>query len=1524
MTTNDRANETLFLRLASSLGGGRSLMQAAVVLLVVMTTWQLQADDRDRSALDRVHRRRVSNSAVRAIGEKFANDVEKLRLGQAVLDQESDAFFDDLTSIRRSVESRLRRSPDDVTRKYDSLFAAESKNLYAAAVSESSIPKLRRITNRFFMTESGYLASEQLIAHWLDSGDYPLAGNLARQVLAEPVHERRITPQFRKMLVLLKAATGIEFVAAGTDSDSVIQFQRRFGTFRDSLNPLESGWMMHGGSSSGSRIVGGSPVIPIPAWKADLFANQSSRSVQDFLKDWEGSRKEDDEPCCPATYPIVVDRSVIFRDANGLRSVDVTTGKLNWSFACNYRTSRTEAPRRLIRTRGFQGNSVQPSGSNSLGENTLMGMISSDGQRVYAIDTSSVSETDEELNALTPVHPFRNRLVAVRAQADAQAGKIAWINEGVIPPRMRSPGGPQRFSFLGAPLPGISELLCITEHDIEVHLTALDPQSGEMIWTQPLCSVERTELADPERHEIACLPMRSDGIVVCPTNTGLLVGVDQARMNLLWAAFVDDLPDAKRGQFRGVMISPSQGYAGYGSQVLIAGGRVVYVPLHCSQIQCLELATGRVVWSVPRNGAEFIGAVSDGRVLVVGRQRCRGLKLTDGSEIWDVGAGMPAGRGVAIGDRYALPLDAGRLAWLDMATGRDHGTKALQSDVALGHLVADRDRVYSLSSRGLAALPQVDYVMREINAAGSKVASGVHRDIAFAEIAMVQGNLAEGERRLRLLLTGELTSLDRERSRRELKELLFQKIEGRSDSVASELELLEPLLESPEDQFRFLIAASAQQGAMPRWLIPEQVADRIYNLPERIAGALPGDEEWKVSPAAWCRLQMKISPAEGFGERLQQLRQLRSPPMRVDANSGEVLRYVRVFNSDSAVIPPRSFLASQLTNVRSVHAGEMLWLRNSIDGEPHVAAEAALRLMELWEENGFVADAAGQLDLLATKFADVQLPAGMIGREVVKQLREERVAKIAWRKSREPRWAVQRVEIDQAAARPDFAQPLTPLRNAQDELVRYQSDRMGTVIQGRTARYAWQPIEFVLSPSEIADQSTLTIFDQRTHSRLGLLNIPLTNRFPGVDKVVTSGHLIPLGLPGGLVGISTMQLGDAEPVWKQMPSEMSGRRSPVNPGPASPDFASFSWRNLVYVVDPLDGTLLWQRKIAVPSQELNPNFRLELIGDRQVIGVQRVVDSGDGMPRVHYEVFETATGRRLPTVKPGYISGQWRGSYGRHIVGVVDNKGTRVLEIRDLLSDKVEITEALPDTRLPVFVPGGEMIYVGSGGEVRIYDVGRCQKKLSAQLDGAEVQQIRAVQMFSDRSRYFVNIRRHTATATTTQNFQPISGQHVPGLAVGDDLYAFDRATGELLWKRSIPYRTVLQFQDCPLPFLVMLSQVNDRTNSALQSLAVEVIDSSTGVTVGYRDHLKYDQIIEAQYDGEEGRIHLRGQQSDIELKFGPNDASPAASAMQDAHDRRGTADYRRGSAVRRGSPDPAEPPDRRSPLHSHPVRQNQ
>ena len=1463
MTTSSHLNAAVWLRRLSNLRPQSLGLPLVLFVVLGSADAHLFADDRMRLALERVHRHRTSTAALRTVGQKLASDLEFLRICQVVLDQEPDSFFEDLSSVRRTAELRLSHATADVRRKYELIVGADASNLLSDAVAESSISKLRAVSCRYFLTQAGYSACEQLIAHWMDAGDYVLAARLAKLVQAEPAHAGRITSQFRKMQAGLQAALGLEVSTGAGDQAFGASLVKPFREHRDAFFPLESGWMMPGGSPTGGRIIAGSPVIPIPEWKVDLFRNQSSRIIQDFLKDWEGARKEDDEPCSPAIYPIVVGESVLFRDSDGIRSVDAITGRSNWSVPLNYKPARSESRRRLIRTRAFLGSTFQASVSNPFGENSVMGVISSDGRRAYAIDSSLLPESADEMESASPVHLFRNRLVAVQVAPPASVATVAWVNEGLLPARLKTPGRPSRFSFLGPPLPGPTELLCITEHDLEVHLTALEPSTGEVTWSQPLCSIERTELADPERHETVCLPVRAEGIVVCPTNSGLLIAVDEARLHLMWAAFIDDVPDLRRPQFRGSITTPSGAYAGYASQVLIANGMVVYVPPQSNQIHCLALATGEIVWSVPRSGAEFIGAVSSGRVVVVGRQRCRGLNLGDGSEIWDVGTGMAAGRGVAIGDRYALPLDGGRLAFLDMATGRDFGSRALRSDIALGHLAADRDRVYSLSSRGIAALPQVDHVLREVNAADPNRVGGTRREIALAEIAMVRGNLADGQRRLTSLLTRELSSVDRERSRRELRELLFQKIEDRSDSVAAELELLDTLLESPEDQFRFLIAASMQQERLPPRLTADSVVDRIYHLPEQLLGTLPGEEEWKVSPGAWCRLQLNESLSDEFGRRVYQLRTLQAARL---ADAG---RYVRVFHRDPCADRARSFLASHASENGSFQAAELLWLRNSLNEDPQVAAEAALRLMELCEASGFVADAAEQLDLLATRFARVALPGGLTGKEYFEQMGDERVAKRGWRQSHEPRWPVQHVEIVQTAAQPDFAEPLTPLRTTSDEAVRFQSDRQGTVVQGRTARYAWQPVEFVVTPTESGDESTLTIFDQTTRSRLGFLNVPLVNRFPGVDKVVTSGHLIPLGIPGGILGVSSMQLGDAEPVWKQMPVDLEGRRSPVNPGPAGPDFASFTWRNLVYVVDPLDGTLLWQRKIPVPSKELTANFRMDLVGDRHAIGVQRITDAGDGVTRVSYEVLETATGKRISTVVPGFMSGQWRGSYGRYVVGIVESQGNRMLEIRDLLKDRAEISETLSDTRQPVFMPGGEVLYVSSGGEVRIFDVGRCQKKLAVQLDPSETQQIRAVQMFSDRSRYFVNIRRHSPTATTTQNNQPIGTQNVTGLTLGDDLYAFDRASGELLWKRSIPYRTLLQFSGCDVPFLVMLSQVNDRVNSALQSLTIEVLDSTSGITIGYREHLKLDQLIQADYDGESGRIHLRGHVSDIELKFG-------------------------------------------------------
>jgi len=1446
----------------------------AVVVSSLSASLFAADEGRIRAAAERVYRQRAASVAMRNVAERLAAnpDSETLRIAQWVLDQESDSFTESLSSVRSSIESELRVVPDSVMRRYDSIVDGEADMLLSDAKSNASISAYREVCRRFFLTPAGYFAAERLVALWLDEGEYGLASRLATQVLSEPVHRPRITPQFRLMADSLQQVDRVP-MPQGAPADiraaTVAEFQRKFWKHRATLIPLESGWMTLGGSETRNRAVAGSRPVPVPAWTANYFPDQDSRAVQEFLDDWEGTRREVDQPCSPASYPILVNGQAIFRDSVGLRSVDAATGRLNWAYRCSFNpipvVSRSEARRRLMPT------SSATATPNSFGENSVMGAIASNGDLVFAIDSPANTATDQPT---VPSQRFRNRLLGVYANG-VDAGRVAWVQEGVLPASSKKEEGSATFTFLGPPLPGTSELLCVTEHDADVHLTALEPRTGSVIWTQPLCTLDRVEQFDLERHDTVCLPARDDGIVVCPTNTGLLVAVDQVRLNLLWAAFVDELPDPKRQpiRFGGRMPqSPAAGYAGYASHVLISKGRVVYLPGHSSQLHCLDLATGQFVWSVPRGDAEFIGTISD-QVLVVGRQSCRSLSLDDGRERWSVSTGVPAGRGVTVGNRYLLPLDGGRLAAFDLETGTDQGTHAFRSTVSLGHLVADEQRVYSLSQRGLAAFPQVDFVLAGIDPNKSNL--GPTRQIMLAEVAVVQGNLDSGERQLRKILGGELTTPDRVRARRDLKELYFEKIRTGQPLEQDEFDHLDALLETPTEQFRFVVSVAGKQAQRLSADLREQLAQRAYELPPQVNGVSTTDAaEWEISPAVWCRLQLQNSTMEGFGPSVQSLRNERRPRLRGEESSQEIQRYLRAFDGPD-LADTRSYLASRYANEGATHAAEVLWLRNRQEDDNEVAAEASLKLAELWERTGFVSDAARQLESLATTYARTSLPSGVTGAEYVGRLSANHSAKRVWLQSHEPKWSVDHVEIRQAAAQPDFVQANLPGGAPDRESVRFQPDRTEITARGNLSRIGGQIVEFVTYQTQFEDQQIMSIFDQRTKTRLGSLTLPVARRFASFDKLASGGHFIPIGIPGGIVGVSTLQLGDSTPVWQQLPADLAGRRSPVSPGPSGAGYVSFFWRNRLYVVDPLDGSLLWHRMI--PTQEPAQSQRLDIIGDQYVLAVPGVDQSVDP-PRRNYEVFETTTGRKLATVNPGFMPGNWQGWSGRFAMGIADTREGRRLQIYDLMKNAVEVSEVIGEGGRQPILFQNELVYLGGGGELKIFDLTKGLKTLSAQFTVAELLlPIGAIRVFSDETRYFVNLQRHTPTATTSHFNQALNSQ-MPGVSVRDDLYAFDRATNELIWKRSVPNRRILQFPDCHLPFLVMISHVKDRVNNSLESLTIEVIDSQSGATIGYRENLTFDrQLLTAQYDGEQGQILIRGMVSDIELRFGPAEGQTQA-----------------------------------------------
>ena len=1445
----------------------------AVELLIVATGRVLAEDKPISSAVwNQCYRDRTLATAIAQAQDSLRTRAvaDGASLLQWVLDQPVDGFIETTSGVisaRMRAEQLLNSIP---AAQYRVQFGASSEALFTSfKVNEAD---LAVVVQRYFLTESGFAAAEQLIASWLDQGEYDLAVALLDQVLREPRHASRISTRLSKLAEALR----IEVAPRDGNSSPFFSGRQRGAANRigrtttaaDQL--LESGWMVCGGDHGRNRVIVGSTPLLRPLWIAPALPSRRQHDGEALLKNLEGRQRDLDRPVCAASFPIVVRDKVLFRNMDELCAINVLDGQAAWSFACG---SSPEKWGDRNDTGGIQrgiGRPANPplSAVDSWFENSRAGMLSSDGRFVYAVTELPEATVEEEEAAMQadslPIGlgvSSRNQLLALFVDQPVSADhRVAWINDGLVP--QRSGAAKKRVAFLGPPLPGTTELLSVTEQQGEIHLTSLDPSSGAMLWTQPVCVLDRTAVNDAERQLMACVPARSNGVAVFPTNTGLMAAIDLARRRLLWVSFIDDLPDAQQQRARGSYRVPTLGYAGFASHLVIADGRVAYLPPRSSRVHCLDLMTGKSLWTTPRRDGEFVGNIVEGRVLVVGRQSCRCLSLVDGSELWSSPTGQPAGRGLCLGDRYVLPLDDGRLATLDMTTGRDVGSSIPHSEVPLGHLIADGGHLFSLSHRGLIAFPQAHKVKAELDSPTVFRRTEAERELVLAEVDLAGGQMAAAERRLRSILTGELPDSQRNRARGHLKLLLLARL-TRSDAPSSaDWDLLERLIETPAERFQFLASRFHH--------LSQDVGDRqsvgfvegIYRLPSGLIYTSSEDAQWSMSPAVWNRLlKARIARDE---TTLRQQREWYAQALAVN-EAAEQRRFVRAFDDDAMARPVRASIAAKLVDNGEPQSAETLWLRNRMSDDSASAADAAARLSELWERAGFLDEAAEQLDALATEFARVRLPDGLTGAEYVARLAPHRPARQTWQRSQRLAWNVDRVEIIESPAESGFVQQPDFEGDSSSELGRFVSERSGSFSR-QVGKSPEQPCEFVFTTTErgAGAQQIVTVFDRRTSLPRGALRIPASHRWPVGDKLPLMGHLIPIGLSGGVIGLSTLQLADGEPVWKQLPTNLKNRQSVTFPGPSGPNFASFLWRNRLYVVDPLDGELLWQRTLSINSQEIPSNQRLEIVGDQLALAVQ----SPD---RTTYEVFETSTGRTLKTVRPGFDPRQWQAAFGRHVAGVVDTPEGRRLQILDLLKDVPDVSEPVGDRVLTYPLGHGEFAFFGTNGEIKVFDIPRGLRKLDVSLGASELAGFGAFRVLADHDRYYVNLQRQTPTAMTTNFNQALIDSPLPGVHLRDDIYAFDRATGRLLWMRSIPYRTVLQFPRSKVPFLVAVSVVKDRQNTNQQSLTVVVLSGLTGETIGYRENLPYDRLLAADYDATTGRILLTGQTTNIELRFGPS-----------------------------------------------------
>ncbi len=298
--------------------------------------------------------------------------------------------------------------------------------------------------------------------------------------------------------------------------------------------------------------------------------------------------------------------------------------------------------------------------------------------------------------------------------------------------------------FLGPPLPLDGLLYLVVEKEQTLSLVCLDRAvKGKLVSMLSLARMRQPLVKEPFRRTQAAHLAYSDGILICPSNAGILLGVDLLENRLVWAypyrEKKNDKNDTPQPELRfdrfGRLIQPIGNQNPWkASAPVISDGRVVYTPPDAASLQCLNLPDGALLWSHKKKDDDlYLGGIFDGKVLIVGKKYVQGLSLASGATLWTLETGLPSGQGIASKDVYYLPLKESmrtkrpEICAIDMRKGQivahlrsQPRTVGGEDYDVPGNLRFFQDEVISLTPTEVVVYPQLPAQIARMNAALAK------------------------------------------------------------------------------------------------------------------------------------------------------------------------------------------------------------------------------------------------------------------------------------------------------------------------------------------------------------------------------------------------------------------------------------------------------------------------------------------------------------------------------------------------------------------------------------------------------------------------------------------------------------------------------------------------------------------------------------------------------------------------------------------------------------------------------------
>ena len=1008
--------------------------------------------------------------------------------------------------VRNEVLIGISELPPNSLAIYERSFGTAARQMFEQSQQTGRSVSATEVMRRYFHTAAGFDAGRWLATRWLDKGETRIAARLFERLLSEPVHRERVTPNLIVQAAATQRLAGNENRArellamlgekkiriAGEDRSATALAEQLIARRADpGAKPADSvsrEWLAAGGNFARNAAPAGSVPWLKPLWPAVSLASTSSdRSA---IHGWLLTQEEHNtQQLAVAAEPLIVRGQLIVREWNSVTSFDLRTGRRLWMYPSSLPMGEW-LPR--VAAQAGENNRVNAV-RDAWTTNSACGTFSSDGRRVFAIDILPAEgkrahdqNVDEDfgkrdLDVLTQLValPIESGIAIEIGAGQPPAPRTVrptWTLDGLVAASKLGYRG-CGVQFLGPPVVVDEQLFVMGElfsfdesaadKNNQLCLIAIDGSNGEPLWSQGLALVDEPVFKQRQqsRRNPVGSPTVSDGMLICSTDVGLFVGVDLITGRQRW---VHGYRFGDGNQRREYFPEPN-GWDGMPTWPVIHRDRVLLLSRFSDELQCVETTTGKLLWRIPRGSALCIGAVTDDRILLVGERDVRAIPMpADGvisaaetsatqaagtkpasepiEPLWVHSVGPVTGRGVRVGDDFLVPLKSGRVACLEIATGRDRGfavtrtfdpstlrqsSRHNENDVVEdqelapwpGNLIACDDVIVSLGLNRLAVYPQARAAMASLH----DRPESIERQLLESELTMLLGSETSPVADLKKVLKRELSPELRRQAERQLRESLYLELSRDPKQADHLLPELERLADTTAERARLLQRVC--EASLPH--DPVRTVRAARDL-----AALSLDHELEldehgqhiVSLDTWARGFMRqvhgrVADLPDEADQVNALLNQDRDRLLKSTAEGELRQFARLCDDWPQANEVRFRLAELLIQRSEFQEAELLLARDRLSADPHVAAAATARMLRLWERVGLYSLAANLMSELEERYGDVEFAASssidstnpkrergtVTGRQFVAAFPRDSMTWQAFARRQRPNWDVRRV-----------------------------------------------------------------------------------------------------------------------------------------------------------------------------------------------------------------------------------------------------------------------------------------------------------------------------------------------------------------------------------------------------------------------------------------------------------------------------------------------------------------------------------